>query len=53
MRTDKAERATLTVLREGKKDGLERRRLWTRGDRPAPRAVPGIRDADCGEIFPD
>ncbi len=53
VRTDKAGRATLTVLREGKKLDLV---YDARGRAETVRhfvRVPGIRDADCGELFPD
>lgn len=51
--TDKAGRATLSVLRDGKKMDLV---YDARGRVETVRhfvRVPGIRDADCGELFPD
>jgi hypothetical protein len=53
VRTDKAGRATLSVLRDGKKLDLV---YDARGRAETVRhfvRVPGIRDADCGELFPD
>lgn len=53
VRTDKTGRATLSVLRDGKKIDLV---YDARGRAETVRhfvRVAGIRDADCGELFPD